>query len=119
METTIKFIGDNEGNDDSDDTEERQFICEICSVITKSKINLRKHKQRFHEDDRTYTCDNENCNKTITGLVKYRIHKKSHDASPCCYCGKVLSRKNIGRHMKACSMNQDIVLFYCVMCVYT
>ena len=69
---TIKFTGDNEGNDEGDDTEERQFICEICSVITKSKINLRRHKQRFHEDDRTYTCDTESCNKTIIGLRKLR-----------------------------------------------
>ena len=49
---------DEDDEDESDnESQERSFICEICSVATKSKINLRKHKQRFQEDERdVMTC---------------------------------------------------------------
>ena len=48
MATRIRFTRDEEKVDESDDdSQERKFICEICSVATKSKVNLRKHKQRF------------------------------------------------------------------------
>ena len=30
--------------------------CDVCSVVCKSNANLKKHKQRTH-DDREYTCD--------------------------------------------------------------
>ena len=92
MATRIRFTQDEEKVDESDDdSQERKFICEICSVATKSMVNLRKHKQRFHEDERSYTCDYESCNKTVIGLSNYRLHRKSHEGSPCSYCGKVLS----------------------------
>ena len=92
MATRIRFTWD-EGKDDEsdDDSQERKFICEICSVATKSKVNLKKHKQRFHEDERSYTCDYESCNKTVIGLSNYCLHRKSHESFPCSYCGKVLS----------------------------
>ena len=32
------------------------LVCDICSVICKSGANLRKHRQRTH-DDREYSCD--------------------------------------------------------------
>ena len=115
MATRNRITRDDESDDDS---LERKFICEICSVASKSKINLRKHKQRFHEDERSYTCDHESCTKTIIGLSNYCLHRKSHESSPapCSYCGKVLSNEHMGRHMRACPMNQELVKdFECLL----
>ena len=58
MATKIKFTGYFERNDDSDDAEEK-FMCEVCSAVTKSRKNLRIHKQRFHKDERSFTCDHD------------------------------------------------------------
>ena len=41
MATIIRFTQDEEKVDESDDdSQERKFICEICSVATKSKPRL-------------------------------------------------------------------------------
>ena len=43
------------------------LVCDICSVICKSGANLRKHRQRTH-DDREYSCDT--CGISITGAKR-------------------------------------------------
>ena len=101
MATRIRITQDDESDDDSP---ERKFIWEIyllCSYYCKSKINLRKHKQRFHEDERFYICDHESCTKTIIGLSNYGLHRNSLESSPCSYCGKVLSSHTTTRYAPA------------------
>ena len=72
MATTISFqkkvrkkVEDKEENNNND-----SLVCEICSVVCKSNANLKKHKQRTH-DDREFTCDT--CGIKVTGLEKFNM----------------------------------------------
>ena len=79
MATTINFQkkvrkkGEEVNNNES-------LVCDICSVICKSGANLRKHRQRTH-DDREYSCDT--CGISITGLHKLMSHKRRHETFLC------------------------------------
>ena len=68
MATTIcKFsekVREKVGNKEENNNNE-SLVCDVCSVVCKSNANLRKHKQRTH-DDREYACDT--CGIKVTGL---------------------------------------------------
>ena len=49
MATRIRFIRDEKDDESDDDSQERKFICEICSVATKSKVNLKKLVSLYFE----------------------------------------------------------------------
>ena len=75
MATVFNFQKKARGKEENSEINNNSdsLVCDICFVTCKSKVTLRRHKQRAH-DDREYSCDT--CGVAVVGLNKLVSHKK-------------------------------------------
>ncbi|CAG9856207.1 unnamed protein product [Phyllotreta striolata] len=84
------------------------IACEICQKKFQSKVNLRAHKRKIHEESETFYCPYADCKRSY----KYKknlnfhitiYHEKDADAEfPCPTCGKKFSLKTyLDRHIRS------------------
>ena len=110
--------------------EDKEFKCEYCEYVTKSKINLKNHVQYKHKckkhvcetcgkkfkmpkdlkdhlvrahSNETHVCDV--CAKVFNNIISLNKHQKTHDEAKyfCEECGKAFNQKNLLSNHKKCA----------------
>ena len=92
--------------------------CSQCSYETSYRFNLKRHSECHN--DKTFLCDDVDCNKTFSSAQSHNRHKRTHSQSApveiliCNSCAKEYkSKKGLDYHMKkvhsTCSPGKKIV----------
>ena len=66
----------------------RQFICEECDKQFNNNSHLYIHKSSVHSTDKTFVCNQINCNKTFKSKVLLTQHKRRHFSVKSFGCNK-------------------------------
>ncbi|KAF4528340.1 hypothetical protein B566_EDAN006595 [Ephemera danica] len=76
--------------------------CDVCSIRTKDIHSLVQHKNKKHNTNLSFDC--EQCEKTFLNLNQIRIHiRKMHAVKDhvCEECGKSFTRKSFLMHLNS------------------
>ncbi|ESO07403.1 hypothetical protein HELRODRAFT_76586, partial [Helobdella robusta] len=80
-------------------SDERPFVCDICSIGFKERYHLKKHILFKHTNDMKETC--KICGKSFKDSTAVRAHERIHsEARPygCGLCGKTFKTSEL--HLK-------------------
>jgi len=99
-------------------SENKGFICHICSTLIKTKRELDTHVKYVHTNVRQFEC--EQCQKRFKRKGDLVVHMQSHTAVPgffCEQCGKSFFKKrNLKSHLATHDTSESSKKHECVQC---
>ena len=87
---------------DDEEAEDREAMCDDCSVIVENMAELRKHKRMHHD---RLTCNH--CGQVANGYKKLMDHVRLHKKASCPNCHKEVTKKRLNEHLKYCLNGQQ------------
>lgn len=95
---------------------EREFECDHCSYISKTKYNLTAHIRNVHMKQKTFQC--QICDKIFNYKNSYIYHQRHHTGEKpyqCYLCGVAYSTSSkLSKHMKGTHSTQ---MHKCQQCI--
>ena len=89
-------------DDEDSEAEDREAMCDDCSVILENMAELRKHKRMHHD---RLTCNH--CGQVANGYKKLMDHVRLHKKASCPNCHKEVTKKQLNEHLKNCMNGQQ------------
>lgn len=96
--------------------EEKHFLCDLCSYVTKNHSDLHRHKLKSHPRNE-YKC--EECGRMFGCSKNLKRHLVSHRGAEnaCDTCGKMYkSRRSLAAHLKTHAEGYVKPEFPCEFC---
>ena len=93
---------------------DQSLMCDECPTTLKNEKAIKRHKKDYHEK---IICSE--CGFQYSGRRALYEHVRVHKLETCQTCNKVITRKNMPKHLKICSKPKEPSKQMCERCGYT